>query len=187
MKKKLVAAALFSQTRSFIPCLLFKCIYSVFKFEKKVIDKSFHGGSFLLWSFHIWDKVMSNTCYIFSPLFQFHCFTDVATNFTFTLEISVSVLLLKCLPSNAAKKLVVKIVELKLEEAFFDGIRRNVQLGQFILMSVPNFQQLPRPTTFYLFSFLEWPLKVSCIFRWQQFSAFEQWKPNENWKFFSCK
>ena len=43
------------------------------------------------------------------------------------------------------KNSLVKIVEHKLEEAFFDSIR-DVQLGRFILLSVPISQQHPRLT-----------------------------------------
>ena len=88
---------------------------------------------------------MSNTCYIFSPLFLFHCFTQVATNFTFIPETSLILRLLKFLPSNTTKKPLLKIVEHKLEEAFSDSIRE-VQLGRFNLLSVPISQQLPRLT-----------------------------------------
>ena len=97
---------------------------------------------------------MSTTCYLFSPLFFFHCFSQVATNFTSTPETSLILLLLKCLPSNTTiKKSIVKIVQNKLEEAFSDGIR-DVQLGRFILLNVPISQQLPRPTSLSFFSFL---------------------------------
>ena len=58
---------------------------------------------------------MSSTCYIFPPLFLFHWFGQVVTNSTFTSETSVILLLLKFLPPNAAKKLVEKNVEHKLE------------------------------------------------------------------------
>ena len=88
---------------------------------------------------------MGNACYIFLPLFFSHSFSQVATNFTFTPETSVILLLLKCVPSNTMKKLPVKIVEHKLE-AFFDGIRRDVQLGHFISLSfqfLNNFPDLP--------------------------------------------
>ena len=88
---------------------------------------------------------MSNTCYVFSPLFLFHCFSQVATNFKFIPETSLILLLLKCLPSNATKKSLVKIVEHKPEEAFSDT-KRDVQLGRFILLSVPISQKLPRLT-----------------------------------------
>ena len=88
---------------------------------------------------------MSNTCYICSPLFHFHCFSQVATIFTFISETFLILLLLKCLPSNATKKSLVKIVEHKLEETFSDSIR-DVQLGRFILLSLPISQQLPRLT-----------------------------------------
>ena len=88
---------------------------------------------------------MINTCYIVSLLFLFHCFSHVATNFTFTSESSFILLLLECLPANAIKKSLVKIVEHKLEEAFSES-KRDVQLGRFILLSVPISQQLPRLT-----------------------------------------
>ena len=95
---------------------------------------------------------MSNTCHIFLPLFVFLCFSQVATNFTFTSETSLTLLILKCLPSNATKKSLVKNVEQKLEKAFSDGIR-DVQLGRFILLSVPISQQLARLTSLSFFSF----------------------------------
>ena len=93
---------------------------------------------------------MSNTCYIPSPSFLFHCFSQVATNFTFTSETPLILLLLKYFPSNATKKSLVKIVEHKLEEAFSDGIR-NVQLGRLILLTVPNSQHIPTLTSLSFF------------------------------------
>ena len=89
---------------------------------------------------------MINTCYKFSPVFLFHCFSQVATNFRFTSENSLILLLLNCLRSNATKKSHVKIVEYKLEEAFSDGIR-DVQLdASFYSVSqfLNNFPDLPR-------------------------------------------
>ena len=129
---------------------------------------------------------MSNTCYLFSPLFLSHCFGQVATNFTFTSETSLILLLPICLPSIATKKSLLEIVERKLEEAFSDGIR-DVQLGRFILLSVPIFQRLPRLTSLSFFSFLNWPLKHDCIFRWHNSGGFEQLTTLESWKFFSFK
>ena len=96
---------------------------------------------------------MSNTFFLFLPLFLFHCLSQVATNFKFTSETSNILLLLKGLPSNATKKSLVNIKEHKLEEAFSDGIR-DVQLGRFILLSVPISQQLSRLTSLSFFSFL---------------------------------
>ena len=151
-----------------------------------MIDSFSHGWSFLLWTFHIWYKVMGNTCYIFWPLFCFYCFSRVATIFTFTSETSLVLLLVKCLPANATKKSLVKTVELKLEKAFSDGIR-DVQLGRFILLSDPISQQLPTLTSLSFFSFLNWPLKHYCTFRWQHSSYFEQITSLESWKLFSCK
>ena len=106
---------------------------------------------------------MSSTRYIVSPLFLFLCISQVATNFTFTSENSNILLSLKRLQPNATEKTVVKNVEHKIEEAFSDGIR-DVQLGRFILLSVPISQQLPKLTSLYFFSFLNWPLKHGCTF-----------------------
>ena len=98
---------------------------------------------------------MSDTCYIFSPLILFHCFSQVATNFTFTSETSVTSLILKFLPSNAKEKLIVKIAEHKLEKkTFFHCKRRVFQLGQFNLLSVPISQQLPVLPLFNFWLFL---------------------------------
>ena len=149
-------------------------------------DSSSLGWSFLCCTFHIWYKVMSNTCYIFSAIFLFHCFSQVATKFTFTSEISLILLLLKCLPSNATKTRFVKIVEHKAGGAFPDGIQ-DVQLGRFILLSVPISQQLPRLTSLSFFTFLNWPLKHDCTFCWQHSPGFEQLTTLESWKLFSCK
>ena len=150
-----------------------------------MIDSSSHAWSFLFWTFHIWYKVMSNTCYIFSPIFFFHCFSQVATNSTFTSEASLVLLLLKCLPTNATKNSFVKIVEHKSEEAFSDSIR-DVQLGRFILLNVPVSQQLPRLTSLYFFSFLNWPMKLDCTFPWKHSGGSEQLFTPESWKLFSC-
>ena len=120
---------------------------------------------------------MSNTCYIFSPWFLFLCFNQSATIFTFTSETSlILLLLLKCLPSNPTKKLLVKIVEHKLEEAFSDSMRGDVQLGHFILLSVSISLQLPKLTSPYFFGLLKWLLKLNrTTVRWF-------WTINNFWK-----
>ena len=148
---------------------------------------SFYVWSFLLWSFHIWYKVMSSICYIFSPLFLFHWFSQVVTNFTLISETSVILLLLKILPADEEKSLLVKNVEHKLVEAFSDSLRGDVQLGRFILLSVPISQQLPRLASFYFFSFLNWPLKLDCTFPWQHSSGSEQLITPKDWNLFPRK
>ena len=151
-----------------------------------MVGISFYGRYFLLWSFHIWYKVMNSTCYIFSPLFLFHWCSQVVTNFTFSSETYVILLVLKCFPSNATKKSLVKIVEQNLEETFSDVIW-DVHLGRFILLSVPISQQLHRLTSLYFFSFLNRPLKLDCTFPWQHSGGSEQLFTPESWKFFPCK
>ena len=96
---------------------------------------------------------MSGTCYILSPLFLFHWSSQVVTKFTFTSETYVLLLLFKILPSNAAKKQLVKNEEHKVEYFFSDSIRADVQLGRFISLSVPISQQLPRLTCLYFLYF----------------------------------
>ena len=53
------------------------------------------------------------------------------------------------------KKLLIKIVEHKLEEAFSDSIRPDVQLGPFIVLSIPIYQKLSRLTSLYSPIFLK--------------------------------
>ena len=122
----------------------------------------------------------------FSIIF-FLCFSQVAKNFTFTPENSLILLLLKCLPSNATKNLLVRIVEHKLEEALSDSIWGDAQLGRFISLSVPISQQLPRLSSLYFFSLLKWQSKHNCHFVWQKSAGFQKLTTSESWKMFSCK
>ena len=80
---------------------------------------------------------MSTTYYIFSRLFCLPCPSQVAASFTVTPQTSVRLLLIKCLSSKPTKKLLVKFGEHTIEEAFFDGMRGDLQLGHFVLLSVP--------------------------------------------------
>ena len=57
--------------KHFHPYSKFLNVNSPFLKWKKMIDSSPHGWFFLFWTFHIWYKVMRNTCYIFLPLFFF--------------------------------------------------------------------------------------------------------------------
>ena len=128
-----------------------------------MVGISFYGRYSFLWSLHIWHKVMNSTCFIFSLLFLFHWCSQVVTNFTFSSESYVILLLLKCFASNATKKSLVKNVEHKLEETFSDVVW-DVHLGRFFLLNVPISQQLPRLTSLYFFSFLKRPLKLTAPF-----------------------
>ena len=73
-------------------------------------------------------------------------------------------------------------MEHKLENAFSYGIR-DVQLGRFILFSVPISQQLARLTSLSFFSFLNWPFKHGCTFCWQHSGGFEQLATRETGKY----
>ena len=95
---------------------------------------------------------MSNTCNTFSPLFRFHRTSRVATKFTFTSENSLILVLHKRLPSNATKKILVKMMEDKLEEALSD-VLRDVEMfnwdASFYSVSefLKNFPHLPLCTS----------------------------------------
>ena len=144
------------------------------------VGLSFHVSSIFLWSFHMWYKVMSSTCYIFLPLFLFHWFSHVDTKFTFNSGTYVLLLLVKCLPSNTTKRSLVKIVEHKLKEAFSDAIW-DVHLGRFLLLSVPISHQLPRHT-FFFFSFLNWSLRHDCTCPLQHSGVSEQFFFPGSWE-----
>ena len=121
IKGELVQLELFWHTSSSIHLTSFLNVYSRFLKQRKLICNSLTVGnslcvwSFFLWSFHIGYKVMSSSCYIFSPLFLFHWFSQVVTIFTSCSETYALLLLLKFLPSNGAKLLIVKNAEHKLE------------------------------------------------------------------------
>ena len=125
---------------------------------------STYGWYILSWSFYIRHKVKSNTCYLFSPLFLFLCLIKVAKNFTFTSETSVILLLIEHLSSNPTEKILGKIVEDELEEAFSDGIRKYVQWEHIILLSVPFSQQLPRIKSLLILVFSKYGWKVIALF-----------------------
>ena len=127
------------------------------KFAKYREKYFYFNDSFMMTSCPIWYKIMSNNCDIFLPIFLFHCFSQVATTFTLTSETSLIIILLNCIPSNATTKSHLKFKEHKFEESFSDGIR-DVQLGRFILLSVPVSHQLLRLNSLspLVFSIVRW-------------------------------
>ena len=70
---------------------------------------------FLLWSFRIWYKVMSGTCYNFSPLFFCIGSVKLLQHLRLRQKLMFYYYYLNFFPSNAAKKLLVKNVEHKVE------------------------------------------------------------------------
>ena len=150
-----------------------------------MIDSSSHGWSSLFWTFHVWYKVMSNIRCIFSTIFfsslPSSCYKLYVyfRNFSYNTIIQMSSI-------KRNKQLLVKIVEHKLDEAFSDVIWV-VQLGRFILLSVPISQQLPRLTSLYFFSFLNWRLEPDCTIPWQHSGGSEQLFTPQSWKLFPCK
>ena len=129
-----------------------------------------------------WKTLATYFCHYFFPLLQSGCCKLYVyfRNFCSTTDTKLS-------SSKPNKKLLEKIVKDNLQEVLYDGVRKSVQLEHFNLLSVPVSQQLPRLIFPYFFSFLKWPLKLYCAFRWQQSDALEQRTPPESWKFFSPK
>ena len=158
-----------------------------FEKRKKLIDSSSYGWFFLFRTFQSWYKVMSDTCYILSPLF----FIFASVKLLQTLRLLQNFLLYyyysNVFPQKQRKKLLMKIVEHKLEEAVSNSIRGDVQLGRLILLNVPISRQFPRLTSLHFFSFLKWPLKLDWTFPWQQSSGSEQLITPESWETDPCK
>ena len=80
----------------------------------------------------------------FSPLFNLHCYSQVASIFTFISDFSVKLQLLKCLRSIETKKLPVAIVVPKLQRLILRVTRRDVQLEHCIVPNVPNSPEKPK-------------------------------------------
>ena len=78
------------------------------------------------------------------------------------------------------RKITSKIVQHKIEEAFYDSIPRDVQQWCFILLNFPISQQFPRLISLNFFSFPKWPLKFNCTFLWQQSGDFEELTNSES-------
>ena len=124
--------------KHFHPYGQFLNVNSPFSKQKKKIESSSHGWSFLFWTFHILYKVMSNTCYIFSSLFLFHCFSQVATSFTSTSETSLIQILLKCLPSKATKNIICENCGTQIRRRIFWRYTR-CSTGTLHSTQCPNF------------------------------------------------
>ena len=64
-----------------------------------------------LWFFHVWNEVLSSTCYIFFPAFWNATGTLLQCLHSFQFNIIGCFILLKYLVLTATEKLVVKTVE----------------------------------------------------------------------------
>ena len=149
--------------QQFHPYSLFLKVKCPFMKWKKLIDTSFHSWFFFFWTVHIWYKVLSYTCYIFSPSLPFHCFSQVATSCTFTSETSLILLLPKSFLSKATKTISLENCGTQTRRNFCWRHTRRCSIGTLHFTPCPNF-----PTTL-----LKWPLKRDCTFCWQHSSGFE--------------
>ena len=83
------------------------------------------------------EKLMSDTCFIFFAIISFASWSQVETVLTFLSVYSVEPLILKCLRSNATKKLRVESLVPKLQSLFLLVTRRDVLLAHCSVPSVP--------------------------------------------------
>ena len=145
----------------------------------KLIDSSPYSWCFLLWLVSCFclsicgikknEKYTIHISAIVSfSLLQTSCYKLYVyfRNFSSTTITQMSSLKLK-------DKTICEKSGTQMEEAFFDGIRGDVQLKHFIILSVPVSQKLHRLTTLYFFSFFKWLLKHDRIFCWEQSGGFE--------------
>ena len=151
-----------------------------------MVGISFYGRYFLLWSFHIWYKVMNSTCYIFRHYFFFIGAVKLLQFLRLLQKLMLYYFYSNVSCQTQRKNHSSKMWKHKLEETFSDVIW-DVHLGRFILLIVPISQQLPRLTSLYFFSFLNRPLKFDCTFPWQHSEGSEQLFTPESWKLFPCK
>ena len=83
----------------------------------------------------------------FWPLFLLHCYNQVATTFTFFLsDDSVTLLLMKCLPSKTTRELHLKTVVRKLQSLNLLATKTDVPLEHFYAPKVRTSHQRLRLT-----------------------------------------
>ena len=97
-------------------------LYSRFLKWKNLFDSSCYGWSVLLWSFHLWYKVMSKTCYIFFAFISFSLLQSNCYKLYLFFRNFCTTTSTQRFHSKATTKLLVKLVEHQLEEEFFDGV-----------------------------------------------------------------
>ena len=103
-----------------------------------MVCHSFHGLSI---SSELYWKTFATNFYHY---FVLHCNSQVATIFTLISDFSVKILPLNCLPSNATRRLRVKIVEPKLRSLIFRVTGRGVRKEDFIALNVQTIQNPPK-------------------------------------------
>ena len=107
-----------------------------------MVGISFYG---IVWIFLVnWDYNIKVLATNFSPLFLFHCYSQVASIFTFISDYSVKLLLLKCLLQTDTRKLHVRIVVPKLQSSILRVTKRDVLLVHGIVPNVPVSPQNPK-------------------------------------------
>ena len=130
-------------------------MYSRFSRWNRKIDSScsisFWGKSCFSWLLLLFKEFsVYGKCYAkilakkFSPLFHLHCHRQVASIFTFILDLSVKLSLFKNLCSVETKIILVTVPVLKLQQTVLYGTREVVLLVHCIVPTVPNSPQNPK-------------------------------------------
>ena len=192
IKKELVPLEFFWHTNSFIHLTSFY-MYIVGFWNKKnwltapvTVGLSFYVWSFLLWSFHIWYKVKSSTCYTFSPFFFFIGSVKLLQLLRLLQKLLLYYYNSNFFPLTQQKETSEKCAT-QTRIGLFWRLKRRCSTETIHFTYVPISQQLPRLTSLYFFSFLEWALKLACTFRWQLSGAFEQLTSPRSWNLVSGK
>ena len=85
---------------------------------------------------------------IFSPLFLLHCYSQVASTFTFISDYSVKLLFLKCPVYIDTRKLHVRFVVPKLQSLILRVTRKDILPVHYTVPNVPISPQNPKKIWF---------------------------------------
>ena len=135
-----------------------------------MVDSSFHGWPGLLCFFSFMVALSFHGLSLYGimkwvePAINFrdffHCLAQVATNYRFISDISVTLLLRKCLSSIKTEKVLVKTLEHKVKDARWSFERHAKEL---ILLTVAVSQQPPRFASLYFYLILVIQLAESVV------------------------
>ena len=101
---------------------------------------SFYGKALRVWEKLFRKRLASK----FSQLFFLHCYSQVASIFTFISDLSVNLIILKCLRSIESKKSLLTNVESKLQNLILLITIGDVKLEHCIVPSVPISPKNPK-------------------------------------------
>ena len=160
-----------------LPFIVSLCNFSLYGYVQKIS---------WFWGFSIYSKSLRTVFYHYITInFTFallHCYNSFHWS-----EITLSINHLWKAWSQPHREIFFwPILNIELEKAILDETQSYVKLGQFIILSVPISEQVPRFTCLYFFIFLKRTFNFDRTFCWQQWSAIEHLTPPESWNLFPC-